>query len=94
MIQLYQNMWFIYIVRCADGTLYTGTSTNLQRRMAEHNTNERTGAKYTRNRRPVVLVYSEKTNSRSQALKREAEIKQLKRIEKLKLISVARFFVL
>ncbi len=79
--------WFVYIVECSDGSLYTGISTDLERRMAEHNNNEKPlGAKYTRTRRPVTLVYHERVESRSIASKREMEIKGLGRDEKLKLI--------
>ena len=79
-------MYFVYIVECADGTLYTGISTELERRIQEHNTSEK-GAKYTRIRRPVKLVYSESYPNRSSASKREYEIKKkMNRAEKLKLI--------
>ncbi|MCK5340152.1 MAG: GIY-YIG nuclease family protein, partial [Desulfobulbaceae bacterium] len=64
------NAWHVYMVRCRDGTLYTGIATDLNRRIAEHNS-EKNGAKYTRSRRPVCLVYSEKVESRSAAAKRE-----------------------
>jgi putative endonuclease len=79
-------MYFVYIVECADSTLYTGISTELERRIQEHNTSEK-GAKYTRIRRPVKLVYSESYPNRSSASKREYEIKKkMNRAEKLKLI--------
>ena len=84
---------FVYILRCSDGTLYTGYATDLQKRLAEHNGEGSTkatksvGAKYTRGRRPVELVYQEKFSTRSEATKREWAIKQLSRLEKLKLIS-------
>ena len=79
-------MYFVYIVECVDGTLYTGISTELERRIQEHNTSEK-GAKYTRIRRPVKLVYSESYPNRSSASKREYEIKKkMNRAEKLKLI--------
>lgn len=78
--------WFVYIVRCADDSLYTGIATNLERRVEEHNGQGKPGAKYTRNRQPVVLVYREQLASRSEASKREYQIKQLSRLEKLKLI--------
>jgi putative endonuclease len=70
-------MWFIYIVRCADASLYTGITKDIERRIREHNTNDTMGAKYTKHRRPVMLVYQEKFSSRSEALKREAAIKKL-----------------
>jgi len=79
-------MWFVYIVRCADGSFYTGITNNIDRRVREHNIHT-TGSKYVRYRRPVKLVYQEHAPSRSQALKREAEIKKLTHYEKQKLIS-------
>jgi len=81
----YYFMWFIYIIRCCDGTLYTGITNNLKRRLKEHNS-ENFGAKYTRGRQPVELVYSTKRKGRSSALKEEFRIKKLKRIDKIKLI--------
>ena len=77
--------WYVYIVRCRDGSLYTGICTDLDRRVDEHNGSKR-GAKYTRSRRPVRLVYSESVLNRSEASKREHVIKKLKRVDKLKLI--------
>lgn len=77
--------WWVYIVACSDTSLYTGITTNLDRRISEHNDSKK-GAKYTRNRRPVVLVYSEALTDRSAASKRECEIKKLSRVDKLKLI--------
>ena len=74
------------MLRCSDNTLYTGITTNLKRREAEHNTSDK-GAKYTRIRRPVKLVYSEEHTDRSTASKREYYIKKkMTRAEKLKLI--------
>ena len=73
--------WHVYIVRCRDGTLYTGIARDLDKRIAEHNS-EAGGARYTRPRRPVKLVYSEQAPSRSEALKREYEIKRLPRAKK------------
>lgn len=78
-------MYYTYIVKCADSTLYAGITTDLGRRIDEHN-NSDLGAKYTRTRRPVKLVYSQKFKTRSKACQREAEIKQMSRQEKLKLI--------
>lgn len=79
---------FVYIARCADGTLYTGYATDVARRISEHNGESATlGARYTRSRRPVVLVYHEACATRSLALKREAAIKSLKKAEKLELIT-------
>lgn len=74
----------VYIVRCSDDTLYTGYTTDVKRRVLEHN--QQRGAKYTRGRTPVTLVYTEFHPSRSQALKREHEIKALSRLGKLALI--------
>ena len=67
---------------CGDGTFYTGIAKDLPRRIDEHNNSESRGAKYTRSRRPVRLVYSEKTESRSEAMAREAEIKKMGRKRK------------
>ena len=79
-------MYYVYIVECADKTLYTGIATELERRVEEHNNSEK-GAKYTRVRRPVKLVYSEEYPDRSAASKREYEIKKkMSRTQKLKLI--------
>lgn len=77
--------YFVYIVECADTTLYTGITTDLERRLTEHNQSEK-WAKYTRVRRPVTLIYSEKHASRSEACKREYTIKQLSREEKLEMM--------
>jgi putative endonuclease len=79
--------WRVYIVQCADGSLYTGVTTDIKRRVREHNGLSPRGARYTRVRRPVVLVYSEKAVDRSSAGKREAAIKKLARPQKLKLIT-------
>ena len=72
--------WFIYMVRCNDGTLYTGITKHISARIKAHNAG--TGAKYTRSRLPVVLVYKKRTTSESAARKREAEIKTWTREEK------------
>ena len=77
-------MNYVYILRCADGTLYTGSITDLDRRLAAHNAGK--GAKYTRSRRPVTLVYHEEVESWSAARRREAAIKKLTRREKLELV--------
>jgi len=74
-------------VRCADGTLYTGVAVDVERRVAEHNGAGKPGARYTRSRRPVKLVYYEAAANRSAACKREYRIKQLTRQEKLALIA-------
>ncbi|MBU3965361.1 GIY-YIG nuclease family protein [Patescibacteria group bacterium] len=78
-------MYYLYILKCADKTLYTGITVNLQRRTKEHNSSN-LGAKYTRSRRPVKLVYSKKFRSRSTACLEEARIKTLSRKEKLEMI--------
>ena len=79
-------MYFLYILKCADGTLYTGITVNLKRRVGEHNSSKK-GAKYTRARRPVKLVYSKKFKNRSLATKAEAWVKNLPRKTKLDIIS-------
>ena len=76
------NDWFVYIVRCADDSLYTGITKNVVRRIQEHNNDDSLGAKYTKARRPVVLVHQEMCMSRSAATKREIEIKKLSRKDK------------
>jgi len=81
-----QNNWFVYILSCADDTLYTGITVDLERRLAEHNDDDKLGAKYTRARRPVYLVYKEVCESKSMASKRECEIKKLSRSGKIKMI--------
>lgn len=78
--------YYVYLLECADKTFYCGYTTNLNRRIKLHNTSKY-GAKYTSGRRPVKLVYSEKFSTKSEALKREYEVKNLKREEKEKLIS-------
>jgi len=77
--------WHVYMVECADKTLYSGITTDLERRIAEHNDSVK-GSKYTRAKRPVTLVYSEQLPDRSTASKREYELKQLSREEKLALV--------
>jgi putative endonuclease len=79
-------MWIVYILECADGTLYAGITTDLKRRLEEHNSSS-LGAKYTKARRPVRLVYSKKFKNRSLAAKEEHWIKKLSREEKLELIN-------
>jgi putative endonuclease len=80
------KLWFVYILECADGTLYTGITTDLDRRLAEHNEG-RLGARYTRARRPVTLRYSEQFENRSEASKAEAVVKKKSRGEKRALIT-------
>ena len=77
-------MHYVYIIRCSDGTYYTGYTTDVKRRVREHNDGE--GAKYTRGRLPVELIYSESYGTKSRAMSREYEIKQLTRKEKTELI--------
>jgi len=77
---------YVYILECSDKSLYTGSTNNIEKRIKEHN-NGKSGAKYTRARRPVKLVYVETCSTLSNALKREAEIKKLSRAQKLLLIS-------
>jgi len=78
-------MYYLYILKCADKTLYTGITVDLKRRVKEHNTSK-LGAKYTSARRPVKLVYSKKFRNRSLASKEENRIKHLSRKEKFQLI--------
>jgi putative endonuclease len=78
--------WTVYILRCADGSLYTGVARDVARRVKEHNSS-RLAARYTRARRPVVLVYQEPARTRSAACKREYRIKQLARWEKQALVA-------
>ena len=78
------NIWKLYILRCGDGTLYTGISTDVEKRFAVHSSGK--GAKYTRGRGPLELVYWEECGDHSAALKREVEIKKLSREEKEKQI--------
>lgn len=78
-------MYYLYILKCSDGTLYTGITTDLARRVEEHNSGT-LGAKYTRGRRPVELMYSKKFRTRSTASQAEAQIKKLSRSEKIDLV--------
>ncbi len=78
--------WNVYILRCADNTLYTGIAIDLNKRLDEHNNDNRKASKYTRARRPVEIVYAETCEDRSAAASREALIKRLKRIEKEEMI--------
>ena len=80
-------MYYTYILKCRDKTLYTGITTDLKRRLAEHNTSK-IGAKYTSSRRPVKLVYSKKFKNRSSASREEARIKKLTKAEKMELIKI------
>lgn len=77
--------WTVYILECADATLYTGISINVEQRIVAHEKGN--GARYTKSRGPFALVYTEQKKTQGEALKREREIKSLRRQEKLKLIS-------
>ena len=76
--------WHVYMVRCADDSLYTGCTNDLGRRVDAHNSGK--GARYTRSRRPVLVVWSVRVKDRSAALSREAKVKQLSRVQKLALV--------
>lgn len=78
--------WLVYILECRDGTFYTGITGDIQNRVAAHN--EGRGAKYTKGRGPVRLRYSEKAQGRSEALKREMEIKKMSKGEKMRLMGI------
>ena len=80
------DIWHVYMVRCSDGTLYTGITNDLEKRIEAHNSGK-DGARYTRSRRPVTLVYSEQVESKSAAAKLEYQMKKLERTEKKKLIN-------
>ena len=75
-----EKTWYLYILRCGDDTLYTGITTDVQRRLADHRAGK--GAKYTRGRAPLELVYEESCGTHSDALKRELAVKAMKRTEK------------
>jgi len=79
-----ENTWHLYILRCGDGTLYTGITTDVEKRFETHQSGK--GAKYTRGRGPLELVYREECGSHSDALKREVEVKRLSREQKQTLI--------
>jgi len=78
-------MWFVYIIECSDGTYYTGVTTDIDRRVSEHNAG--TGAKYTKNRGPVKLLCSKEVESRSAALKLEARVKKQPKMKKVEFLS-------
>ncbi len=80
--------WCLYILKCNDGTLYTGISNDLQRRIGQHNNG--TASRYTRSRLPVKLIYQERCRGRSSALKKEYAIKQLSKLEKERYINEAK----
>jgi putative endonuclease len=77
--------WVVYVLRCRTGDLYTGCTTNLERRVREHDSGN--GGKFTRSRRPVIVVYREESKNRSEALRREYVIKKMRRKEKLELVA-------
>ena len=79
-----ESQWYLYILRCKDNTFYTGITTDVEKRLEAHQSGK--GAKYTRGRGPLALVYKEECGDHSEALKRELEVKALTRAEKLKLI--------
>jgi putative endonuclease len=81
-----KDIWFVYMVRCSDGTLYTGITKDLAKRMAAHNSG-RDGARYTRSRRPVRLVFAKQAASKAAAARLEYRIKKLKRSKKNNLIN-------
>lgn len=83
-----EGKWYLYILRCRDGTLYTGITTDVEKRFAAHCAGK--GAKYTRGRGPLALCYSEACGNHSHALKREREIKALTRVEKENMIAAAK----
>jgi len=81
--------WYVYMLRCADDSLYTGVTVDLPRRIQEHNSDDKKGAKYTRARRPVKLVYKEACVDRREAGQRESALKALSRQQKLALLEQA-----
>lgn len=83
-----ESNWYLYILRCGDGTLYTGITTDVQKRLETHRSGK--GAKYTRGRQPLELVYREICENHSAALKRELEVKKLTRQEKETLIAAGK----
>ena len=80
-----EHNWYLYVLRCGDGTLYTGITTNIEKRLAAHRAGK--GAKYTRGRAPLELIYRELCSSHSDALKKEYRFKQLPRAEKERIIA-------
>ena len=81
-----ESIWYVYILRCGDNTLYTGITTDVEKRLETHRSGK--GAKYTRGRGPLELVYQEVCGTHSDALKRELQIKALSREEKQKLLEI------
>lgn len=84
------SQWYVYLLRCADTTLYAGVTTDCKRRVREHNGEIKGGAKYTRVRRPVELVWSEQCEDRSSACKREAQVKKMSRSQKAEMVKKSR----
>lgn len=78
--------WYVYMLRCADNSLYTGVTTDIERRLHEHNHDNKLGARYTRARRPVQLVYQQTADDRAGACQLESQLKKLSRKQKLELI--------
>ena len=78
--------WFVYMLRCSDNSLYTGVTTDVERRVEEHN-GEKSVTKYTRVRQPVTVAYQESASSRSEACKREAQLKKLRKVDKEALVT-------
>ena len=85
-VQETQNMYYLYLIQCEDGSIYTGITTDLKRRFKEHS--DKVGGHYTRAHKVEKILYAEKYPTRSEALKREMEIKKLRRKEKLKLTEI------
>ena len=79
--------WWVYLLKCADDSLYCGVTIDTQRRVDEHNNDNKKGAKYTKSKRPVVLVYQQKCESRKDACQQEYKIKKLTRKKKLSLVA-------
>lgn len=81
------SIWFVYIIKCADGSLYTGVATDVDRRFEEHEAGAPKGAKYTRGKGPLELVYQREVGTRSEACKEELRVKSLSKEQKLALIA-------
>ena len=84
--------WYLYIIRCYDGSLYTGISTSIGRRFAEHQKQKEVGSKYLKGRGPLTLVFQTKLGSRSLALQVESRVKKLSKVKKEKLVGVPGYF--
>ncbi|MGJ8696288.1 MAG: GIY-YIG nuclease family protein [Verrucomicrobiaceae bacterium] len=83
-----ESIWFLYMIKCGDGSLYTGIATDVERRFAEHEEGAPKGAKYTRGKGPLSLVYQVEVGTRSEACKEELRVKSLTKKEKLKLVEI------